>query len=87
MVDVVGADAPHKSRAIGKTRKVRKKFSEFHGAVTVLAETVGRTEKLGLGVNEGETLSLDQFVGNHLSIVLHQFGLGVEQLQMRDTSA
>ena len=47
---------------------------------------VGGAEQLGLWVDEGEPLPLDQMVRNHFAIISNQNGLAVEELKLGNST-
>ena len=67
---------------VSHSGQVRQQFGEFSAAFAVPGKFVLRTEQLRVRVNEGGTVTFEQFSGRKFSVPFGQFGFVIEQFQM-----
>ena len=80
MVELVGVHGLDEGHVIDEFAEVGQQFADPGAALAVALELVGRAEQLGVALDEGEALVLEQFLGAGLHVQLDQLGLVVEQL-------
>ena len=83
MVELIRVHRADHAQLVGNLMQMSDRVRHPDPAFPVLRELARRSQQLRRGGREGEALALEKLLGAILTVVLDEFGLVVEEVEVR----